>query len=243
MRLRILTWNIHKAVGGLDRRYDLSRVASYLEGQEAHIALLQEVGEGWPGAGRASQAPELARMVGYQHFAFAHEHRYQVGGYGNAIFSCFPLHDIEHIDLTIDWRKQRGALQARVLVRIDEHQRTVVVNNLHLGLAGTERSRQLERFLSCSALSHLHHDTPVVVAGDLNDVYGSLGPRHLAPRGFTRAGALTSTFPAAVPLRPLDGVFYRGALTLDRAARGHGRLASTASDHRPLIADFDLPVG
>ncbi len=243
MRLRVLSWNIHKAVGGIDRRYDLSRVVDYLKSQEAHIVLLQEVGEGWPGAGRDSQAPLLARLVGYEHFAFGHEHRYRVGGYGNAIFSCFPLHDIEHIDLTIDWRKQRGALQARVPVRFGDHQRTIVVNNLHLGLAGTERSRQLERFLSCSALSHLHQKTPVIVAGDLNDVYGSLGPKHLAPRGFSRAGALTSTFPAAVPLRPLDGVFYRGELALDRAARGHGRLASTASDHRPLVVDFELTVG
>lgn len=243
MRLRVLSWNIHKAVGGIDRRYDLSRVADYLKSQEAHIVLLQEVGEGWPGAGRDSQAPDLARLVGYDHYVFGHEHRYRVGGYGNAIFSCFPLREIEHVDLTIGWRKQRGALQARVLVRFEEHQRTVVVSNLHLGLAGSERDRQLERFLSCSVMSHIHAETPVIVGGDLNDVYGSLGPKHLEPRGFSRAGALTSTFPAAVPLRPLDGVFYRGDLELEHAARGHGRLASSASDHRPLIADFELKIG
>ena len=42
---------------------------------------------------------------------------------------------------------------------------------------------QLQMFLDCHPFAHLHHDTPVVVGGDLNDVYGGLGTL-LAPAGF-----------------------------------------------------------
>ena len=33
-------------------------------------------------------------------------------------------------------------------------------------------------------------ETTIVLGGDLNDLWGSLGPRYLAPAGFLRAGAL-----------------------------------------------------
>ena len=46
MHIRVTTWNIHKAIGGMDRRYDLDRVIDALAEQEPDIALLQEVADG-----------------------------------------------------------------------------------------------------------------------------------------------------------------------------------------------------
>jgi endonuclease/exonuclease/phosphatase family metal-dependent hydrolase len=79
------------------------------------------------------------------------------------------------------------------------------------------------------------------LGGDLNDVWGSLGPKHLEPAGFKRAGALVRSFPAAVPLRPLDGVFFKGGIDEIRAGVLATRLARSASDHLPLVADFRVP--
>jgi endonuclease/exonuclease/phosphatase family metal-dependent hydrolase len=236
----VLTWNIHKGVGGVDRRYALERIIEYVNEQDPDVALLQEVSEGWPATRFESQVSELLAGLRLAHHAFGHEHRYKRGGYGNAIYSRFPLHHVERIDLTIGWRKQRGALQARAVVRDGHHQRTIVLNNLHLGLAGTERAAQLRRFLADEALHRIHAATPVIVAGDLNDLYGTLGPRYLEPAGYQRAGTRVSTFPAAMPLRPLDAIFYRGDLEPLRCAAGRGELARSASDHRPLVAEFAL---
>lgn len=242
MHLRVLTWNIHKGIGGVDRRYRLERVIDYIRDQRPDIALLQEVADGWPPTRFETQVDELQEALDFPHVVFGHEHKFKRGGYGNAILSRFPLHDSERIDLTIGWRKRRGALQARAIVRDGGHQRTIVLNNLHLGLAGSERAEQLRRFFAHEALHRIHKDTPVIVAGDLNDLWGSLGPLFLEPNGFQRAGRRINTFPAALPLRPLDGLFYRGALVALRGEPGHGSNATSASDHLPLLADFDLEV-
>lgn len=240
MRLRVVSWNIHKAIGGVDRRYDLQRVTNVLAEEEPHIALLQEVAEGMPSSRFQDQAELLSEALGMPHLAYGREHRFKVGGYGNAILSRFPLSDVHHVDLTVGWRKKRGTITARTHVHYDGHTRSVVVFNLHLGLAGSERAKQLARFLECHPFAGLHARTPIIVGGDLNDLWGSLGPRFLSPAGFARAGSLYNTFPAMLPLRPLDGIFVRGDL---QAASCHARrtnLARAASDHLPLMAELVL---
>src|SRR5262245_13657440 len=240
MRLRILTGNIHKGIGGVDRRYRIDRVVAVLEGLNPDIALLQEVSHDLPRSQFHDQADLLASALGMRHVAFGPQHRFREGGYGNAILSRWPLAGIDHVDLTIGTRKRRGAICARTRVRFGEHSRTVVVVNLHLGLAGSERGRQLERFLTSHPFDRLHHRTPIVLGGDLNDVWGSLGRRFLQPAGFLRAGSIASTFPAAWPIRPLDGIFVRGDLRTHGCAPVRDTLTRAASDHLPLVADLDL---
>jgi endonuclease/exonuclease/phosphatase family metal-dependent hydrolase len=235
-----MTWNIHKGIGGVDRRYDLERICSVLAVCDPDIALLQEVAQDIPRLRRDDQVQLLTAAFG-GHCAFHAEHRFREGGYGNLILSRWPLHETAHLDLTVGWRKQRGMLQAEVAARWNGHQRRLIVHNLHLGLAGSERNQQLARFIASPVFKRISHDTPVIVAGDLNDLWGSLGPKHLLPAGLERAGTLGNTFPAAYPLRPLDGIFYGGGLRLRHAHIGHSRLAQAASDHLPLIADFVLP--
>lgn len=246
MLLRVLSWNIHKGVGGLDRRYRLERVIDLLRERSPDIILLQEVAQFWPGAGTVDQVEELCRELELNHYAFGHEHRYKQGGYGNLTLSRFPIRDTRHFDLTVSWRKKRGALVTRILTREtedgEEHQHSVWVANLHLGLSGSERAEQLERFLCLEPFGEVHRRTPAIVAGDLNDLYGNLGPKYLLPRGFQRAGPLARTFPAFAPLRPLDGIFCRGSAELKEAGIARGRMHREASDHLPLEALFEIPA-
>lgn len=240
MRFRVVSWNIHKGIGGVDRLYRLERVIHVLKTLEPDIALLQEVTEGMPRSNYHAQAHLLSAALGMPHVAYGPEHRFRVGGYGNAILSRWPLSNVHHVDLTIGTRKKRGALKARSRVRFGNHSRTVVVVNLHLGLAGSERALQLDRFLSCHPFERLHQRTPIVLGGDLNDLWGSLGPRILAPAGFSRAGELVSTFPAALPFRPLDAIFVRGDLKSRSCHPPLNGLTRQASDHLPLVAELDL---
>lgn len=242
MRLRVVTWNIHKCIGGVDRRYDLDRVTNVLIEQEPDICLLQEVAEDMPRSRFHDQAELLSEALEMPHVAYGPEHRFRMGGYGNAILSRFPLTDIHHVDLRMGWHKKRGVISARAHVRHAGHTRSLVLFNLHLGLAGSERAAQLEKFLACHPFAGLHARTPVIVAGDLNDVWGSLGPRFLAPAGFCRAGSLSNTFPAALPLRPLDGLFVRGDVRCAECAPRRTVLTRQASDHLPLFADLELLV-
>jgi endonuclease/exonuclease/phosphatase family metal-dependent hydrolase len=241
MHFRVVSWNIHKGIGGVDRRYQLERVIQLIREVDPDIALLQEVAEGWPPTRFEVQADELRDALELKHMEFGPEHRYAKGGYGNTILSRWPLSETSHIDLTVGWRKKRGALVSRIHIKEMGHTRSVVLCNLHLGLAGSERGIQLERFLNCKELTSLRAHTPIIVGGDLNDLWGSLGPRFLVPAGFSRAGSISNTFPAAVPIRPLDGVFVRGDLMVEKCRPLRGKLAQAASDHLPLVVDLRLP--
>mgnify|MGYP003378503617 CR=1 FL=1 len=110
---------------------------------------------------------------------------------------------------------------------------------MHLGLAQYERRIQVENFVECHPLHGLHRETPVVIGGDLNDVWNSLAG-WLAPHGFAGVDRRPRTFPAWAPMRALDGIYVRGALRFDALVRGETDLAKQASDHRPLIADVVL---
>jgi endonuclease/exonuclease/phosphatase family metal-dependent hydrolase len=241
MRVRVVTWNIHKGIGGVDRRYKLERIVDALREISPDVALLQEVSDDLPRSRFHDQAEMLGEFLGMPHLAFHPEHRFKMGGYGNAILSKFPLSDIHHVDLTVGKRKKRGVLQARARLKLEDGTRSIVIHNMHLGLVGSERETQIERFLDCAPFRGLHEHTPVIVGGDLNDVWGTLGGRFFIPRGFRAGGPRANTFPAAFPVRPLDALFVRGDLHTHRAARpSMTRVCRQASDHLPLVADLTL---
>jgi len=244
MRFRLLTYNIHKGIGGIDRRYRPERIVETVAHCQPDIVLLQEVDDGAPRSNHHRQVDWLGDALGLPHRAYqANVSLRQGGNYGNAILSRFPLHDVRDLDLTVPLKKRRQALIAHCRLSFDGHIRTILVFNFHLGLAGYERNIQLRRFLNSEGLKHLHHNTPVVAAGDFNDVWGTLGRKLLLPVGFQSAAKRIKTFPAILPIRPLDRIFFRGDLTLDHSFASRTKTAQQASDHLPMVADFLLTNG
>ena len=240
MKLRVVSYNIHKCIGGVDRRYDPARTVACLAHYEPDVVLLQEVDAGVKRSNGDHQASLLAEGLGLQHYAWFPNVTVRGGGtYGNAVLSRFPLAEMRNIDLTVAPKKRRSALHVALHVRHDHHARTVHVFNMHLGLAQYERRIQVENFVDSHPLYGLHHDTPVVIGGDLNDVWGSLAG-WLAPHGFRGVERRVRTFPAWAPMRALDGIYVRGAVRFTGVERGETELARRASDHRPLIADLTI---
>ena len=163
------------------------------------------------------------------------------GEYGNALLSRFPISEAQNIDLTIPPRKRRSVLHARCRVRLPSGaQRTLHVYNLHLGLLAAERRQQMQRFLSSHPFAHLDQRAPILVAGDLNDVWANLGADFLRPAGFLGMARPIATFPAWAPMRPLDSVWVRGRLEMIETRRARVENARYASDHLPLVADLRL---
>ena len=241
VKIRIASWNIHKCIGGVDRRYQPARVVEVLRHHEPDILLLQEVDEGAKRSRLHRQIDLIGDALGLRHRCYGVTHRlWHQGHYGNAILSRWPLVDTHKIDLTIGTRKRRGAIYAHARVRNrGGRTRTVVFYNLHLGLAGSERGTQLQRFLNSHPFAGLHSRTPVVVGGDFNDLWGTLGKKYLVPAGFRRVGRVVNTFPAVLPMRPLDGVYIRGDIPMAHCAVSRMRLARVASDHLPMIATLE----
>ncbi len=240
MRFRLITYNIHKGIGGVDRRYRPERIVESVRHYAPDVVLLQEVDDGSPRSHHHRQVDVLGDALDLPYRVFQPNVRLKEGQYGNAILSRHPLTDIQDLDLTIPLKKRRRALIAHCRLRCDQHVRTLLLFNVHLGLAGFERTIQLRRLLASGVLQHTRHDTGVIVAGDYNDVWGTLGRRLLEPAGFKPACFRRRTFPAVLPMRSLDRVYYRGDLNVHHSFASRTEVARQASDHLPLVVDFLL---
>lgn len=239
MQFRIVTYNMHKGIGGIDRKYRLERIVEVLDRYDADLVLLQEVDDGVPRSRRDRQVEMLAGELGYRHHAYQRNVHLKAGHYGNAILSRHPLTHLEDVDLTIRFKKRRRAQVVRCHFKSAGHSHSLLVANVHLGLASIERQYQLKHLLANHHLVAAHHTTPIIVGGDFNDIWATLYRRVLHSAGFACAGRKIRTFPAAMPVRSLDYLYFRGPLVVNSAFAGHTNVARRASDHLPLVADFE----
>ena len=240
MKIKIATYNIHKGIGGVDRRYRLERIVEVIRHYGPDVVLLQEVDDGVPRSMRDRQAARIARLTGLEYLQFQPNVRLREGVYGNAILSRFQIHDPVDIELTIPLKKRRRAQVAQINLVHADRQRSVTVVNVHLGLAGFERRIQLTRLLRHSTFESLPPSSPCLMGGDFNDVWGVIGRRIMKPAGFESASKCKRTFPAVAPMRPLDAIYYRGDCVPREVFAGQINLARKASDHLPLIAEFEI---
>lgn len=245
MKLRVLTYNIHKCIGGIDRRYRPERIVEVISHYDPDILLLQEVDSGAKRSARHSQVEVLAELLAFGHHCWYPNVKVRGGGHhGNAILSRFPLVEPSNIDITTPLKKKRGIIHARQRLRFEsdsgQHSRTLHLFNMHLGLSQIERKVQLAKFLASQPFQGMHSDTPIILGGDLNDLYGNLGAKLLAPAGFQTLAKLPATFPSYAPIRALDGLYVRGDVELIKLERSRLKLAKQASDHLPLIADLRI---
>jgi endonuclease/exonuclease/phosphatase family metal-dependent hydrolase len=247
VRVRVLSYNIHRAIG-VDRRFQPERIASIIGYYNPDIAMLQEVDEGAPRSRELDLARELARALDFQHYAIGHNVRLRKGRYGNATLSRWPIRRERNIDLTIGFMRRRGCQHTRIAVRTPAGgTRRLEVFNLHLGLSARERERQMALLVRSREFAALPFQVPTLVAGDTNDWRSLLRPLFVDMLGFRSAtgGNDTrerpiATFPSFFPQGALDRVYYRGPLRLASARRCRLALSRVASDHLPVIVDFDL---
>ncbi len=234
-----MTYNIHKGIGGVDRRYQPERTIETIRKYEPDVVMLQEVDNGVPRSNHHRQVDLLGDALGFEHRAFQENVYLAQGKYGNAILSRFPMTQTWDLDLTIRFKKRRQALIAMVTLP-NSSRDSLLLCNSHLGLAGFERTRQLRRLLSFEVIADLPIATPMIIGGDFNDIWNTIGRRFLVPKGFSCAVGRKHTFPAVFPIRRLDALYFRGELQLDTSFAAPCRLAKLASDHLPVIADFRI---
>ncbi len=246
MHFRLLTYNIHRAIG-VDGKFAPERIVAILKRYQPDIVLLQEVDRFAPRSGMLDLAAHLAGALGYPHRAVGMNVFMKHGKYGNATLSRFPIGRQRNIDLTVRRTKFRGAQHTRIHLMIDGHIADLDVFNIHLGLRAAVRNDQMRRLLHSPDLLRIAPNTPCVIAGDMNDWRGILKRRFFSPAGFLcatnrRLGSRFAlrTFPSFAPTGGLDKIFYRGPLRLLHVRRSRLALARVASDHLPVLADFEL---
>jgi endonuclease/exonuclease/phosphatase family metal-dependent hydrolase len=236
-RLRVVTYNIHKC-RGLDRRISPARILSVLKELDADILCLQEVVNA-PGTHLYDQAGEIERALPEYIHRFGANRPLHGGTYGNLTLSRLPIRTWQNHDLT-SRREERGVLQTD----IELGPQLLHVFNVHLGTGFNERRRQARLLLGEKILANPQLTSPRLVVGDLNEwtrgltthllreTFHTFSPRHTL--------RLPATFPGLLPLVTLDHCYYEAPLELLDSLLVRTPTALVASDHLPLIADFNI---
>ena len=236
--MRLLSYNIHKGIGGRDRRYRLSRILEVIRREEADLLCLQEVARGSPRSYYDDQPKLLAELTQSTAHLFQLNVHWQEGGYGNLLLSRWPIGEHHQIPLTFDGKKPRGGQIATV----ETPEGPLLLLNWHLGLSEKERDWQVRHLLAHRLFQESAH-LPALIAGDFNDWRNALVPDPMLKAGFQQVTSPPShfrSFPAYLAMGSLDKAFFRGAVLIRQAHIVHSRLTRDASDHLPLVIDFHL---
>lgn len=238
---RLLTYNVHRCVG-TDRTLSVARIADVIAEEDADIVCLQELDVGRLRTGSVDQSSELAQRLNMTS-RFHPAMRIEAEEYGDAILSRLPEQLVRADSLPtvsgIRGLEPRGAVWSRI--QIGDH--TLNVINTHFGLVPKEQRKQ------ASALSGKEWigacAGPTILAGDFNATsitrpYAEL-TRHL--RDAQKVLGLkpsVKTFPSAFPAIRIDHVFISPHIRVNSIHVPNSPLARIASDHLPLVMDFEI---
>jgi len=240
---RIVTYNVHRCVGN-DRRLDVGRIAQVLANLEPDIVALQELDVGRARTGSVDQAHEIARRLDMTcHFNAAltvEEERF-----GDAILTRFPERLVQVGPLPgyppIPALEPRGALWVEVVIGAAP----VQVINTHLGLVPREQQTQAAFLAGPAWLGHPERRGATILLGDLNATARSVVCRTLmkqlaSARDLAQKKSPTSTFPSQLPVLRIDHLFVSREIKVADVFVPFTPLTRGASDHLPLVLDFDL---
>ncbi len=235
--MRLLSWNIHKGIGGRDRRYSLQRIIDCIDHEHPDLVCLQEV-DRLVGRSDFDDQPRLLGQSLNLQSTFQANVPVSNGTYGNLILSRWAVGSTHRISLKRGIRKSRGAQ----LIHVETPEGALHLVNTHLGLDERERHWQID-FLLDHELFQSSRVMPTFIAGDFNDWRNTLAEQSLANHGFQQVTSPPSdyrSFPSWLPVGGLDKVFVRGEVTTERVKVVRTSLARVASDHLPIVVDFSL---
>ena len=239
--MRLISYNIHKGIGGRDRRYRLERILEVIHQEDPDLLCLQEVSRDNPRSYRDDQPRLLAELAGSVGRLFQPTVHWQEGGYGNLLLTRWPIGSHHHVSLDFDGKKARGGQIATV----ETPEGPLLLVNWHLGLGEQERHWQVRHLLGHRNFLESAH-LPTLIAGDFNDWRDTLAGAPLREAGFLQVTAPPwrfRSFPAYLALGSLDKAFMRGTVCVQGARILRSRLTRAASDHLPLRVDFLLKGG
>ncbi len=247
--VRVVTYNIHHGVG-VDRKFDLQRIANVLLAEKPDIIALQEVDQNTRRTSGVDQPAELARLTD-MHVVFGRNIDFDGGGYGTAVLTRLPVRSSESVKLksyyppTKENPEQRGVQVIKLGAKDGPG---LVFMCTHLDFRSPDDER-MNSALTINELVRKRPHEPTIIAGDFNAMPESRVIQEFAKEWKIVGGEAGSakpqaagnnkksvfTFPSEKPDRWIDYVMYRPA---DRWQVVEVRVLdeAVASDHRPLLA-------
>jgi endonuclease/exonuclease/phosphatase family metal-dependent hydrolase len=227
MKLRVVTYNVHKC-RGMDGRTSALRIVDVLREVCADVVALQEVTD--------HQAEAISKETGMR-FAIGENRKHLGYAYGNVVLSRLPIQGSRNYDLSVRGREERGCLRADLAM--NGAGTLLHVFNVHLGTAFGERRHQGRKLIAPELLADVGLQHPRIVMGDFNEWTRGLAT-HLLRAHMKSADYRRRSYPGLLPLLHLDHIYYDEDLRLEKLTLHRTRKALVASDHLPLVGDFVL---
>ena len=240
---RLLTYNVHRCVG-VDRKLDVSRIAAVIAEHEPDIVCLQELDVGRARTGFVDQARAIAEQLAMS-YHFHPAMRVEAELYGDAVLTHLPERLVRSGGLPtvrgVPGLEPRGALW----VAIEIGGATLNVFNTHLGLVPREQRLQAAALVGDHWLGHPDCTGPTLLTGDFNATsitrpYQTLSRRLADCQRSLGLKPSVKTFPSSFPAIRIDHCFTSPEVTVTGVSAPFSPLARMASDHLPLIVDFEI---
>lgn len=231
------SYNIHKAVG-TDLRRDPARVIQVIAELGADIVALQEVDRRFGDRRGVLDPTQLVKETGLTAVTLTDRlGKAALGWHGNLLLLRGAL--VEQAQaVTLPGLEPRGAIV--VDVRFNGQPLRLIA--AHLGLLRQSRLMQA-RFLARHVGAP--DGRPTLVMGDFNEwrlgADCGLMPLRRELRAVKRSAITRPSFPAHMPMLPLDRIIASSQLDLHDLRAHDSPLARRASDHLPLRAVLRLP--
>ena len=246
MKLRILTYNIHKGFDWNNKNYFLNEIMGLITSADPDLIFLQEV-SGKNDEYRKSglldaQFEYFADSIWSQH-AYARNAVYDHGHHGNLILSRYPITSWNNTDLSTNPFEQRGLLICHIEIP-QFNNKKIVAACTHLDLFHRGRKKQYQKIKDKILDLTLDKNTPLIIAGDFNDWNKKATVVFEDDLGMTeifkeRNKTFAKTFPASWPVFCLDRVYIKNCKSLD-ARIWSAQAPVHFSDHLPLLCEVEI---
>lgn len=239
MKIKVLTYNVHKFFDITRTTYFLSQLKETLSKMDLDFVFLQEIPGLQPEKHKkkydADPLEHLADGI-WDHYAYGKNAIYTTGNHGNAILSKYPFIEWKNHDISNHRLEKRGFM----IGRVDIKKMPIYVCCTHLDLTSVGRTKQIqkiEKYLE----EETNPDQPLIFCGDFNDWRGMI-KKFMQHRSLECVSVQVKdgeflTFPSFYPMLSLDRIFYRNA-TCAKVKVLTDPHWKKLSDHLPIYAEF-----
>lgn len=247
MKLKVLSYNIHKGYDWTNQKYFLEDMRNMINTSGSDLVFLQEVvGQNtkYQEKGLVDSQFEYLADSSWSHFSYARNAVYDHGHHGNLILSRYPIESWENVNISTNRFEKRGMLICKIRIP-GLSQRYLHAICTHLDLLHFGRKNQYQQIRD--KINEIDSDqvTPLILAGDFNDwnQKSDIVFEHqlnMKEAYKNRNGHFAKTFPAGWPILPLDRIYVRQAQVLDSKILARAKHQDHFSDHLPLYCELEI---
>ncbi len=254
MKLKILTYNIHKGFDWGKKNYFLEEIKKLIKTSKANLVFLQEVvGESnkYKRKGLIDKQFEFIAESVWTHYSYAQNAVHDHGHHGNLILSEFPIASTKNFNISTNKFEKRGLLVCKITLPnkplskvAHKAPKYLHVICAHLDLLSRGRQKQYQMLKDLIDTLDLSETDPLIIAGDFNDWNKEANlvlenDLQMTEVHKSHYGLFAKTFPAFLPVLSLDRIYVRNmkiknSYVISKTSKNH------FSDHLPLFCEVEL---